>query len=93
MKSLYMIAYRYRELDDEDTQALTKKYMEIGPHPSQLAHYQRLDTRGGFIVQEVPDDPEMDYERTMLLNEWIEFEIIPIATMEDAFPVILRNYG
>lgn len=93
MKSLYMIAYRYRDLDDEAAQALTKKFIELGTRPGELAHYQRLDTRGGFIVEEVPDDHEMDYERRMQLNEWIEFEIIPIATMEDAFPAILRNYG
>jgi hypothetical protein len=93
MKSLYMIAYRYRDLDDEATKALTKRFVELGARPGQLAHYQRLDARGGFLVVEVPDDPEMDYERTMQLNEWIEFEIIPIATMEDAFPAILRNYG
>lgn len=93
MKHLYLTAYRYRELDEESTRALAKRFMELGSRPGVLAHYERLDGKGGFIVEEVPDDPEKDYERTIQLTEWMDFEVIPITTMEDAFPLVLRHFG
>ncbi len=93
MKHLYLTVYRYRGLDEEATRALTKRFMELGSRPGILAHYERLDGKGGYILEEAPKDPEADYERILQLNEWLDFEVIPITTMEDAFPVVLRHFG
>lgn len=93
MKRLYLTAYRYHDLDEEATRALTKKFTELGGRPGLVAHYERLDGRGGFIVQEVADDPEKDFERNIQLSQWMDIEVIPVSTMEDAFPVIVRVYG
>jgi len=94
MKLLYMITYRYRgHLGDEDLRKLTEKFMEIGTSPGVIAHYERLDGRGGFLVQEEQEDPEASYEITIRYGPWAEFEVFPITTIEDAFPVIQRVYG
>jgi len=94
MKRLIMGTYRYREgLREDDFRKLTKKFLEIGNSPGVIAHYQRLDGKGGFILEEVQEDPERGFEFTLQYMPWIEFEVFPITTMEDAFPVIQRVYG
>jgi len=94
MKTLYVTAYRFREdLDEDDLRELTKKFTETGNAPSVTAHYSRLDGGGGFVVQEVADDAAPDYEFTLRYAPWINFEVFPVATIEEAFPVIQRVYG
>jgi hypothetical protein len=94
MKTLYVTAYRYREdLGEVELRELTKKFMEIGNAPSVTAHYSRLDGQGGFVVQEVADDAAPDYEFTLRYAPWINFDVYPVATIEEAFPVIQRVYG
>lgn len=94
MKRLIMTAYRYREgLGEEDFRKLTKKFLEIGTAPEVIAHYERLDGKGGFTIEELPEDPEAGYEITLRYGPWVEYEVFNITTMEDAFPVIQRVYG
>jgi hypothetical protein len=89
MKTLYVTAYRYREdLGEVELRDLTKKFMEIGNAPSVRAHYSRLDGQGGFA-----DDAAPDYEFTLRYAPWINFDVYPVATIEEAFPVIQRVYG
>lgn len=94
MKRLFLTAYRYRDhLSEQDLRALTKRFQEVGTSPGVLAHYERLDGRGGFMVEERPEDDARSYEVTISYGPWIEFDVFPITTMEDAFPVIQRVYG
>ena len=94
MKRLMLVAYRYREgLGEEDFRNLTKKFAETGNAPGVIAHYVRLDGKGGFLLEELPEDPEKGYEFTLRYTPWLEFEVFPVTTMEDAFPVIQRLYG
>jgi hypothetical protein len=94
MKRMYVSIYRYRDgLDEDDLRDLTKKFMEIGTGEGVVGHYERLDGRGGFLVQESEADPEQNFENTIRYNPWIDMEIFPVTTMEDAFPVIQRVYG
>jgi hypothetical protein len=94
MKILYMITYRYREsLGEEDLRTLTKKFVEFGTAPGTFAQYERLDGKGGFVLQEMTVDPQLVYENLLHYAPWIEFEVFPITKMEDAFPVIQRVYG
>ncbi len=94
MKRLEMTMYRYREgLDEDDRRKLTKKFLETGTSPGVIAHYERLDGKGGFMVEELPEDAERNYELTIKYTPWIEFDVVPITTMEEAFPVIQRVYG
>jgi hypothetical protein len=94
MKALYLTMYRYRDgLDEDDLRELTRTFAEVGQASGVLAHYSRLDNKGGFVVQEVPDDPKDDFKVTITYAPWIDFEVIPITTIEEAFPVIQSVYG
>jgi hypothetical protein len=94
MKRLFMVAYRYREgLAEPDLRQLVKEFLEVGDAPGVIAHYERLDAGGGFVIQELPEDSEKAFEVTLRYRPWIDFEVFPITTLEDAFPVIQRVYG
>ena len=94
MKTLYVIAYRFREdLHEADLRELTKKYTEVGNAPGVVAHYSRLDGQGGFVITERAEDEAPDYEVTLRYAPWIHFDVFPVATIEEAFPVIQRVYG
>ncbi len=95
MKRLYMTIYRYHEdLGEDERRTLVKKFLELGAGPGPIAQYERLDGSGGFILAEAPDDlVEKDFENTLRYLPWITSEVIPVTTMEDAFPVIQRVYG
>jgi hypothetical protein len=94
MKRLYMTMYRYHEnLGEDDRRKLTKKFLETGISPGVIAHYERLDGKGGFMVEELLEDVASSYELTIKYAPWIEFDVFPITTMEEAFPVIQRVYG
>jgi hypothetical protein len=94
MKLIHMITYRYREgLGEEDFRRLTKQFIEFAVPPGVIAHYERIDGKGGFLLREVPDSPEAVKENLLRYAPWIDFEVIPVTTMEDAFPLIQRVYG
>jgi hypothetical protein len=94
MKRFFLISYRYRDSNDEDDlRHLTKKFVEFGTGTAPLAHYERLDGRGGFMVRELDDDPVQQYELTVRYSPYMEFEVVPVTTMEEAFPVINGVYG
>jgi uncharacterized protein DUF3303 len=93
MKSMYMVEYRYRDgLDEDGLRALTKKFVEFGTPPGAIAQYERLDGKGGFVIQEV-DNAEGIKENLLRYAPWIDFDVFPITTMVDAFPLIQRVYG
>jgi Domain of unknown function (DUF3303) len=94
MRRLFLTTYRYKDnLGEQDLRNLTKKFQEVGTNPGVIAHYERLDGRGGFLIEELQEDEERNYEVTISYGPWIQFEVFPVTTMEDAFPVIQRVYG
>ena len=94
MKRLDVTMYRYRgDLKVDDLRELTKKFAVVGAAPGVLVHYTRLDGMGGFIVQETPEDPGKTFETIIQYAPWMEFEVIPVTTIEDSFPVIQSLYG
>ncbi len=94
MKRLYMGTYRVREgLSEEDLRQLTKKFAEIGAGPGIIAQYQRLDGQGGFFLADPAEDPERNFEFVLRYGPWLEYELFPVSTIEEAYPVILRVYG
>ncbi len=94
MKTLHLMAYRYHDdLDADDLHELTKKFEDVGTTSDVIAHYTRLDGKGGFIIQAVPTDPEKDFEITIQYARFMDFDVFPITTIEEAFPVIQRVYG
>jgi hypothetical protein len=45
------------------------------------------------MLQEQQEDPEASDENALRYQPWIEIEIAPVTTIEEAFPVALRVYG
>lgn len=96
MKRFEIVLYTYKaHLDDADLRTLTKEFVERGSGSGIIAHYERLDGRGGIIVQEVAADAdvEADYERTLVYSKFMDVEVVPATTIEDAVPTILKLYG
>jgi hypothetical protein len=94
MKLIHMVTYRYREgLREDDFRKLTKEFIQVGTPPGVIAHYERVDGKGGFLLQEVPEHPEAVKENLLRYAPWIDFEVFPVTTMADAFPLIQRVYG
>ena len=94
MKQMFMIAYRYRDrLDEDDLRHLTKKFVEFGEGPKPIAHYERLDGRGGFVLREFDQEPEKVYETTVRYGSYMEFDVFPVTTIDEAFPIISSVYG
>lgn len=94
MKRMYVTVYHYRPgLEEDDLKDLTKRFMEVGSSDTVVAHYERLDGQGGFLIQEESGDLEKEYETTLRYNPWIEFENYAVTTIEEAFPVIQRVFG
>jgi hypothetical protein len=94
MQRLFMTTYRYRDgLDEDDLRDLTKRFTEVGNAPGTIAHYARLDGRGGVVIHEDVGDSADTFETTLRYSPWIDFEVTPVTTIEEAFPVIQRVYG
>lgn len=94
MKRLFMTTYRYREgLDADDLAELTKKFAEVGAAPGTVAHYTRLDGDGGFVVREDTGEDDKVFEVTVKYGPWVHFEIHPVGTIEETFPIIQSVYG
>ncbi len=96
MKRLLMISYTYHDgLSAQDRQQMVRRFAADGGTPGAIAHYERLDGRGGFVIQEELDDEDLqrDFEQTVAFAPFLRFEMYAITTMEGAFPVIQRVDG
>jgi hypothetical protein len=91
MKHLWLVTYEYREgIGKDGIRDLLNKLREVGQPPGAIASYIRLDRKGGLIIQEAPDDPESAFQSILQYEPWLEVEIIPITTLEDALPSVQR---
>ncbi len=95
MKQLFLTIYTYKSnLDEASLRELTKRFGEVGETPGTIAHYSRLDGRGGFTVSErKPEDQVKAFETILSYGPWVDFEVIPITSMADALPSITALYG
>ena len=96
MKRLLMISCTYHDaLSAQDRQQMVRLFAADSGTPGAIAHYERLDGRGGFIIQEQLDDEDLqkDFEQTVAFAPFLSSEMYAITTMEDAFPIMQRVYG
>jgi hypothetical protein len=96
MKRLCMISYTYHEgLTADDRREMVRLFAAGGEAPGVVAHYERLDGRGGFIIQEELHgrDLEKDFEQTVVFSRFMDMENHSITTVEEAFPVFQTVFG
>jgi hypothetical protein len=74
-----------------DTAALMKEFGDRGEVPGTIAHYAYPGGGGVVIVEQ--DDPTALYESVMAYGEWLEFDVKPALSIDDAVPSILAYLG
>ena len=72
-----------------DTAALMKVFGDRGEVPGSIAHY--VYPGGGGVVIAEQDDPAVIYETTLAYTEWLDFDVKPALSIDDAVPMII-NY-
>ena len=88
---LFATKYTIRgERTKERVGALLAAFSERGELPGTVAHYTALDGSAGLVIIE-SDDPAALYEATIAYQEWLEFDVTPIMTVEDAVPLLAAS--
>ena len=90
-----LFATRYTFKGDQSpksVKALLAVFAERGPAQGQIAHYVAADGRGGLIISE-NDSMQQSYEDALHYQQWMDFETIPVLTIDDALPSILKVFG
>ncbi len=86
---LYAIHYTNNARSKEDTAALMTEFGARGEVPGSIAHY--VYPGGGGVVIVENDDPKVIYEAAVAYAAWLEFDIKPALTIDDAVPIILAS--
>jgi hypothetical protein len=90
---LYMTRYSIRgERTKERIGTLMSAFAERGEIPGTVAHYTAVDGTGGLLIID-SDDVATLYQATLAYQEWLEMEVTPIMTIDDAVPHILASLG
>ncbi len=90
---LFVTKYTFKgDQSPDSVKALLGVFAEQGPGEGEIAHYVLADGRGGFIISE-NDSMVAGYEATLRYQQWMDTEITPILSIEDAMPVIGTVFG
>ena len=67
---------------------------DVGPVPSPgtIAHYVAADGSHGVVINEI-DDAAVAYKSIPSFTEWIDYQTVPVLTIEEAVPHILETLG
>ena len=90
-----LIVTRYTFKGDQSpdsVKALLAVFAERGAAPGEIAHYVLADGRGGFTISE-GDSIQDAYEDSLHYAQWMDFEMTPIQTIDDAMTTIAKVYG
>jgi hypothetical protein len=67
-------------------------FMKRGNSPGEIAHYIRADGSGGTVISDNRDIAEL-HDQAMAYFPYMEFDIVPIRTVEESVPDLLKYYG
>jgi uncharacterized protein DUF3303 len=98
MKQFLLTRYTYKKhLDEVEIREMVKKFAEVGSGQRVLANYVALDGSGGYIISEAldlsPEEVAKEYETTIAYAPYMDFEMTPVTTIDDAVPSIFKVYG
>lgn len=74
-----------------DTTALMTEFGKRGEVPGTVGHYV-YPGGGGFVIVD-QDDLSVLYETVTAYGEWLQFDVRPILTIDDALPHIASYLG
>jgi hypothetical protein len=90
---LFATRYKFKgDQSPDSVKALLAVFAEQGPAPGEVAHYVAVDGSGGMIISE-NDSMGQSYESALRYQQWMEFETIPVQTIADAMPAIMKVFG
>jgi Domain of unknown function (DUF3303) len=84
---LFITTYRIKQMSKDDTKKLMGAFAEHGVPSGTQAHYVAADGSQGVVILE-SDDLEEGYRNLLNYSEWIEYDIKPYLTLEQALPHI-----
>jgi hypothetical protein len=88
---LLMATYTIKPFLSKDEQReLLDLFGKVGTGPGVIAHYMYADGSGGFSIGEA-DSLGGNYATVLAYEEFIEFEITPILTIDEALPHLLES--
>jgi hypothetical protein len=76
----------------ERSKGLMALFAERGKNPGEIAHYVHADGSGGTVISDNADINEL-HDVVLAYSQWMEFEILPILTIEDAAPALFKYFG
>ena len=90
---LFATRYKFKgDQSPDSVKALLAVFAERGPAAGEIAHYVAADGRGGLIISD-NDSMQQSYEDSLHYQQWMDFETIPVLTIADAMPAIMKVYG
>lgn len=90
---LFATRYKFKgDQSPDSVKALLAVFAERGPAAGEIAHYVAADGRGGLIISE-NDSMQEGYENALHYQRWLDFETIPVLTIADALPTIMKVFG
>ena len=90
---LFATRYKFKgDQSPDSVKALLKVFAERGPATGEIAHYVATDGRGGLIISD-NDSMQQSYEDALHYQQWMDFETIPVLTIADALPTIMKVFG
>jgi Domain of unknown function (DUF3303) len=76
----------------ESAKALIARFGERGKSPGEIAHYVHANGDGGTVISDNADISEL-HDVVLAYSEWLEFEIMPVLTIDEAVPALLKYFG
>lgn len=90
---LFVTRYKFKgDQSPDSVKALLAVFAEQGPAAGEIAHYVAADGSGGMVISE-NDSMQQSYEDSLRYQQWMDFETVPVLTIADAMPSIMKVFG
>ena len=86
---LMMTTYRVKSfMPKEETKRMMDTFAEHGTTDGTIAHYVFASGGGGVVIGE-SDDLGSGYRNILNYGEWVDYEMTPLLSIDDALPHIM----
>ena len=86
---LMMTTYKIKSfMPEEERKRMMAAFAEHGTPESTIAHYVFAEGGGGVVIGD-SDELGTGYRNIQNYGEWVEYEMKPLLTIDDALPHIL----